>query len=193
MKTMLLGMTVALATATTAAAADSYALDKSHSNIGFEISHMVISDVEGEFGDYVIHLELDTESLSASSVHAVIQTASVDTDNADRDEHLRNEDFFNVAKYPTMEFKSTKIMEKGGDWVAFGDFTMLGVTKQIELEFELSGPIQDPWGNTRVGIEASTTINRQDFGMSWSKAMDTGGLMVGNDVEIEIKFEAIRK
>jgi polyisoprenoid-binding protein YceI len=193
MKTMLLGMTVALATATTAAAADSYALDKSHSNIGFEISHMVISDVEGEFGDYVIHLELDTESLSASSVHAVIQTASVDTDNADRDEHLRNEDFFNVAKYPTMEFKSTKIMEKGGDWVAFGDFTMLGVTKQIELDFELSGPIQDPWGNTRVGIEASTTINRQDFGMSWSKAMDTGGLMVGNDVEIEIKFEAIRK
>jgi polyisoprenoid-binding protein YceI len=193
MKTMLLGMTVALATATTAAAADSYALDKSHSNIGFEISHMVISDVEGEFGDYVIHLELDTESLSASSVHAVIQTASVDTDNADRDEHLRNEDFFNVAKYPTMEFKSTKIMEKGGDWVAFGDFTMLGVTKQIELDFELSGPIQDPWGNTRVGIEASTTINRQDFGMSWSKVMDTGGLMVGNDVEIEIKFEAIRK
>ncbi len=193
MKTMLLGMTVALATATTAAAADSYALDKSHSNIGFEISHMVISDVEGEFGDYVIHLELDTESLSASSVHAVIQTASVDTDNADRDEHLRNEDFFNVAKYPTMEFKSTKIMEKGGDWVAFGDFTMLGVTKQIELDFELSGPIQDPWGNTRVGIEASTTINRQEFGMSWSKVMDTGGLMVGNDVEIEIKFEAIRK
>lgn len=193
MKTMLLGMTVALATAATATAADSYALDKSHSNIGFEISHMVISDVEGEFGDYAIHLELDTENLSASSVHAVIQTASIDTDNADRDDHLRNEDFFNVATYPTIEFQSTKIMEKGGDWVAVGDFTMLGVTKQIELDFELSGPIQDPWGNTRVGIEASTTINRQDFGMSWSKAMDTGGLMVGNDVEIEIKFEAIRK
>ncbi len=193
MKTMLLGMTVALATAATATAADSYALDKSHSNIGFEISHMVISDVEGEFGDYAIHLELDTENLSASSVHAVIQTASIDTDNADRDDHLRNEDFFNVATYPTMEFKSTRIMEKGGDWVAVGDFTMLGVTKQIELDFELSGPIQDPWGNTRVGTEASTTINRQDFGMSWSNAMDTGGLMVGNDVEIEIKFEAIRK
>lgn len=193
MRTFLLGLAATSLLSLSALAADSYGLDKSHSNVGFEVSHMVISDVEGEFGDYDIHLTLDPENLAASSVHAVIRTASVNTDNADRDKHLKNEDFFNVEKFPTMEFTSKEIKQVGKQWIAVGDFTLLGVTKQIELPFELKGPITDPWGMTRVGIKAETTINRQDFGMNWSKAMDTGGLMVGNDVAVKIAFEAVKQ
>lgn len=191
-------MTILLATAmlglgTQILAADTYGLDRSHSNVGFEVSHMVISDVEGEFSDYDIHLSFDQKNVEKSSVHAVIRTTSVDTDNDDRDKHLRTPEFFNVEQYPTMEFMSKRIEKRGKEWVAVGDFTLLGVTKQIELPFEVKGPITDPWGNVRIGVEAETTIDRKDYGMEFSKAMDTGGLVVGNEVEIKITFEAIKQ
>lgn len=182
-----------LVTAGSALAADTYAVDKSHSEIGFTVKHMVISKVRGAFHDYSVDLVLDPEHLEKSSVKAVIQAASIDTNNEKRDEHLRSADFFDVATYPTLVFQSRKIEKRGEGWVAIGDFTMHGVTKTVELPFELSGPITDPWGNVRTGVSTTLTIDRQAYGLSWSNALETGGLVVDNLVEIQINLEAIRQ
>ncbi len=169
-----------------ALAADAYSLDRSHSDVGFTVSHMMISKVRGAFRDYSVDLSIDPKDLSKSSVKATIKVASIDTDNGDRDKHLLNADFFDEAKYKTITFTSKKIEKRGTQWVAIGDFTMKGVTKTIELPFSFSGPIQDPWGKTRVGIEATLVINRQDFGVSY------GSGMVGDEVSIQIGLEATK-
>jgi polyisoprenoid-binding protein YceI len=174
-------------------AADSYALDKSHSSIGFSVDHMLISTVDGSFGDFATELSVDPADVSKSSVKAVIQVASITTANEKRDEHLRSADFFDAAKFPTITFVSKKIVKKGSLWVATGDFTMRGVTKSIELPFKLNGPIKDPWGSTRIGVQATLTLNRQDYGVSWSKTMDEGGLVVGDEVQVKIQLEATKK
>jgi len=170
------------------AAALPYTLDRSHSDVGFSISHMMISKVRGAFRDFNVELSIDPADLSASSVKAVIQVASIDTDNEDRDKHLLNEDFFEEPKFKTITFTSKKVEKRGNQWVAIGDFTMKGVTKSIELPFTFNGPIQDPWGNTRVGIETNLTINRRDYGINYGNAA-----MVGDEVSIQINLEAIQK
>lgn len=167
------------------AAAVPFTLDRSHSDVGFTISHMMISKVRGAFRDYSVDLNIDAADLSKSSVKAVIQVASVDTDNADRDKHLLNEDFFEEPKHKTITFTSKKVEKRGNQWVAIGDFTMKGVTKSIELPFTFNGPIQDPWGNTRVGIETNLVINRRDYGITYGNAA-----MVGDEVSIQISLEA---
>jgi polyisoprenoid-binding protein YceI len=179
---------VAAATLSARAAAQPYTLDRSHSDVGFTISHMMISKVRGAFRDFNVDLNIDTEDVSKSSVKAVIQVASIDTDNADRDKHLLNEDFFEEPKFKTITFTSKKIEKRGNQWVAIGDFTMKGVTKSIELPFTLNGPIQDPWGNSRVGIETNLVINRRDYGISYGTAA-----MVGDEVSIQISLEATQK
>ncbi|MDP2361755.1 MAG: YceI family protein [bacterium] len=176
-----------------APAADSYTLDGSHSDVNFTVSHMMISKVRGSFEDFQVDIKLDAADLAKSSVSAVIQAASISTTNEKRDEHLRSADFFETDTYPTITFTSRKIAKKGEQWVATGDYTMHGVTKSIDLPFTLSGPIKDPWGGTRIGIETGLTINRQDYGLSWSNMMDGGGLVVGNDVTIEIHLEAVKQ
>ncbi|MFA7331318.1 MAG: YceI family protein [Candidatus Delongbacteria bacterium] len=170
-----------------ARAAEVFSLDRSHSEVGFTVTHMMISKVRGNFGDFAVDLTVDAKDLSKSSVKAVIQAASVDTDNEKRDEHLRGADFFDVAKFKTLTFTSKKIEKRGAQWVAIGDFTMHGVTKTIELPFTFNGPIQDPWGNTRIGIEATLVLNRQDYGVSY------GSGMVGDEVSILITLEATKK
>jgi len=185
----LAALVLVAATALTArAAALPFTLDRSHSAVGFTISHMMISKVRGTFHDYSVDLNIDTADLSKSSVKAVFQVASIDTDNDDRDKHLLNEDFFEEPKYKTITFTSKKIEKRGNQWVAIGDFTMKGVTKSIELPFTFNGPVQDPWGNTRVGIETNVVVNRRDYGINYGNAA-----MVGDEVNIQISLAATQK
>ncbi len=170
-------------------AADKYVADKAHTNIGFTVKHMVITTVPGKFNDYMIDFIFDANDLNKSSIKVTIKTASINTDDEKRDEHLRSADFFDAAKYPEITFVSSSIMKKGNDYVAKGTLTMRGVSKEIELPFKILGPVQDPWGNTKMGVEASLTVDRQDYGISWSKSLDTGGLVLSDDVNIKLDVE----
>ena len=174
-------------------AADNYVVDKSHTNIGFTVKHLVIATVPGKFNDYSIDFMFDANDLKNSSVKATIKTASINTDDEKRDEHLRSPDFFDAEKYPEIIFVSSRILKKGEGYIAEGTLTMRGVSKEIELPFKILGPVQDPWGNTKMGVEAALTIDRQDYGISWSKSLDTGGLVVSDDVNIKLDVELTKE
>ena len=167
-----------------------YSVDPAHSQIGFEVTHMVIATVDGHFDDYTVNLSFNPDDLSAFSVEAVINTASITTE---RDNHLKSPDFFDVAKFPQMIFKSNKVEKTENGYVAKGSLTIRGVTKEVDLPFTIKGPIKDPWGNKRIGIEGETEINRQDFGVKWSKTMDGGGLVVSDEVQIKIDAEFVEQ
>ena len=173
-------------------AADVYNVDPSHSEVSFQIRHMV-SQVRGRFNDFKGTVNLDPANLPKSSVEFQIKATSIDTGLPDRDKHLRAADFFDVEKYPEITFKSTSIKPTGKDTYAVtGDFTMRGVTKQITLPVTLLGSANDPWGNVRAGFETSATLNRKDYGMNWNTALDNGGVILGDDVKIAINLEAIK-
>jgi polyisoprenoid-binding protein YceI len=175
--------------------AATWELDPAHSTIGFAIRHMMISSVRGQFRTFTGKATGDPKTPDKAEIEATIDVASIDTANAKRDDHLKTPDFFDVAKFPTMTFKSKKITAAGpGKAKVTGDLTLHGVTKEIVLEVE--GPtqvIKDPMGNTRAGAHATTKINRKDFGIVYDKTLDGGGLMVGNEVEITIDVEAVQK
>ncbi len=194
MKTMSsLMLTMILALAAVAPAADVYTIDGAHSDVNFKIRHL-ISKVTGRFDNFDGTVTVDFENLGASSVTFSIAAASIDTANEDRDKHLRSADFFNVEKYPEITFKSSKITKVGdNDFAVTGTFTMLGVSKDITLPVNYLGEVEDPWGNTKAGYELSTTINRKDYGMEWNKALDAGGFILGEDVEISINLELAKK
>ena len=185
-------LVVLTALATVSTAADKYTVDPSHSSVGFVVRHMVVSKVKGFFNEYTATILYDDKDIAKSSVEVTIKTASIDTRDAKRDEHLRTPDFFDAAKYPEITFKSKRIEKSGDGFVAVGDLTMRGVTKEISITFTLAGVVTDPWGNTRLGLSGGTKLNRQDYGISWNKSLDTGGLVVSNDVEIAIEIEAIK-
>ncbi len=177
-----------------AVAADTFNFDTSHTNVGFAVKHMVISTVKGRFNEFSGVITYDPQDVTKSSVEVTIKTASVDTGNADRDKHLRSADFFDAEKYPEITFKSTRVEKRGSGYVARGPLTMRGVTKEVELPFTVTGVINDPWGNTRLGAEVEPVkVNRQDFGVSWSKALDSGGLVVSDEVSLELAVEAVQK
>lgn len=173
-------------------AADTYEIDPAHSSIGFSISHLVISKVKGKFNDFTATLAYDSEAKAIKVSSATIKTASIDTGIQKRDDHLRSADFFDAEKHPEITFKTKSVEKKDGQWIANGTFTLHGVSKEIALPFKLNGPIKDPWGNTRVGIEAKLTIDRKDYGLTWNKALEAGGVLVGDEVEIEIQAEFIK-
>jgi len=168
---------------------DTYVMDKAHSSVGFSVRHLVISKVRGNFGDVSMTIAYDEKDVTKSSVEVAIVAASISTDNEDRDNHLRGADFFDIETYPEITFKSKKIEKVDDGYVAVGDFTMHGVTKEIELPFVITGIVIDPWGNTKMGVESQITIDRTDYGLTWSKALDTGGLVVGNEIDIDISIE----
>jgi polyisoprenoid-binding protein YceI len=175
--------------------AATWELDPAHSTIGFAIRHMMISSVRGQFRTFTGKATGDPKTPDKAQIEATIDVASIDTANAKRDEHLKTAEFFDVAKFPTMTFKSKSIVPAGpGKAKVTGDLTLHGVTKEVVLEVE--GPtdvIKDPMGNTRAGAHATTKINRKDFGIVYDKTIDGGGLMVGNEVEITIDVEAVQK
>jgi polyisoprenoid-binding protein YceI len=174
--------------------AATYEIDSSHTVVGFKIRHMGLSFVRGSFLSFSGSFKFDPKDIAASSAEAIIEVSSIDTDNKKRDDHLRSDDFFNVAKFPEISFKTTSIKDVAeSSFIAVGDLTIHGVTKSVELEIEYNGSLKDPWGKHRAGFSATTKIDRQEFGLKWSKLLETGGLVVGNEVKIQLEVEGVRK
>jgi len=166
--------------------ADTYKIDASHSSVAFKIRHLV-GNVKGSFSDFSGEVIYNKDDISKSSVKASIASKSIDTNNEKRDSHLKNEDFFNVEKFPKITFVSKRI--EGNKII--GDLSMHGITKEVVLDAEVSGVMKDPWGKTRAGFSATAIINRNDFGVSYNKLMEAGGLMLGENVSIELEIEAV--
>ncbi|MBI3809467.1 MAG: polyisoprenoid-binding protein [Nitrospirae bacterium] len=194
-KTLLaISATIIFAAVDATAATERYNVDLDHSIVGFSVAHMVVSKTTGRFTDYSGFIEMDPEAKTVKALEAVIQTASVNTNHAKRDTHLKTPDFFNVEKFPAMTWKMKSYEKQGDKYVAKGDLTLLGVTKEVALTGTFNGVIpKDPWGNTRAGFTAEGKINRKDFGMNWSKALDNGGLVVGDEVDIKLEIECIKQ
>lgn len=169
-------------------------LDPAHSAAEFKVKHMMISNVKGKFTGLSGVLTLDEADVTRSSVEALIPIATVSTGDAQRDGHLKSGDFFDAEKYPTMSFKSTAVKNTGaGELEVTGDLTLHGVTKAVTFAVEgPSSPSKDPWGNLRVGLSATAKINRKDFGLTWNSALETGGVLVGEDVAITLDVEFIK-
>lgn len=193
MKRSLAVLAVLAAPVLASAQANVWNLDPAHSHASFTIRHLVISNVRGDFQKLSGKVALDEKDVSKSSVEATIEAASIDTRIPDRDNHLRSPDFFDVAKYPTITFKSTKVQDGGkGKLKVTGDLTIHGVTKPVVLDVEGPTPeVKDPWGNARRGFAGSTTIDRRDFGLTWSKLVEAGPV-VGNEVKIELEGELVK-
>jgi polyisoprenoid-binding protein YceI len=173
--------------------ADTYKVDRVHSEAAFRIRHFV-TKVSGRFDDFGGTITGDPSKASTSTVEFTIKSASIDTNMPDRDKHLRSADFFDVEKFPEITFKSTAIKpsDKKNVYNVTGDLTMHGVTKQITLPVEYLGEMKDPRGNLKAGFTLSTTLNRKDFGVNWNKALDSGGVMLGDDVDITINLETYK-
>ena len=167
----------------------SLTIDMPHSYVGFEARHMVIAKVKGQFTDFTGNVFYDSANIENSWVKAEIQVASVDTRNEMRDNHLRTSDFFDLENHPTITFESTKVETRDDHFVAYGDLTIRGVKKEVELEFEIVGPVDGMQGEQRYAAEAWVEIDRLDYGVSWNKTLDGGGAVVGNKVTIEINME----
>lgn len=165
-------------------------VDSTHTHVGFSVKHMMVTTVRGQFKSYRGTLQLDTEDFAKSVFEGEIDVASIDTQNADRDTHLRANDFFDAPNFPKITFTSTKITSKGDDYVVTGDLTIRGVTKPVDLEVEFAGTSKNPYGQTVAGISARATINRKDFGVSFNSLLETGGVAVGEKIKIEIDLEA---
>ncbi len=179
-----------LLAATPALASETYVVDKAHSEAIFTVRHLM-SRVTGRFGDLSGTINVDRAKPEASSVEFTIQTSSIDTNQPDRDKHLRSADFFDVEKNPQITFKSSKMKATGKDtYDVTGTFTMRGVAKEITLPVTVLGEMKDPRGTPKIGFETSTTINRQDYGVSWNRALDAGGYILSDDVKITITLEA---
>lgn len=167
--------------------AGTYNIDKSHSHVGFKVKHMMISNVKGSFDTFSGSFEYDEKSKTLKSLKGDIDASSINTANEKRDGHLKSPDLFDVAKYPAITFTLDKIK---GDY-AYGKLTMHGVTKDVKLDFENNGMVKDPWGNTRVGLALSGKINRKDYGISWNKVLEAGGVAVGESVKLDIELEGV--
>ena len=169
-------------------------LDLVHSKISFNISHMVIAEVTGRFTDFDLSLVQTKDDLTESKLDATIKVNSINTDNEGRDKHLRSADFFDAEKYPEIKFVS-KSFEKTGknSYKITGDLTIHGTTKPVVLDAKYNGSVNDPWGTTRAGFKATTTINRKEFGIVYNKALETGGFLIGEDVEVIINVELTKE
>ncbi|MCP4805881.1 MAG: YceI family protein [Proteobacteria bacterium] len=177
------------------AEAAAYAIDASHSQVGFSVTHMTISTVRGEFGEVSGTIEFDPEDIAATKVEAKVGLGSVDTNNVKRDDHLKGADFFDADKFTEATFTNSKVdnIAKDGSFDVIGSLDLHGVQKEITFHFApVTGEITDPWGNTKRGGSASTVINRQDFGISWNSTMDAGGLAVGDEVTIQVDLELVK-
>ena len=169
--------------------------DPAHTHIGFSVRHLMISNVKGDFGKFKVKVDGDPKDPAKAVIDVTIEVASINTGIADRDKHLKSPDFFDVAKLPTITYKSRKIVKAGKNGLKVtGDLTLHGVTREVVLEAkDVVGPVKDPWGNQRLGLTASTKIDRRQFGLTWNKALETGGVVVGTDVTIQLEVELVQK
>ncbi len=179
-------------TSTTAPQAATYAIDRTHSEVLFRVRHL-LSRVGGQFRDFAGTIQFDPAHPEQSKVEVTIEAASIDTSVADRDTHLKSEDFFAVDKYPQLTFVSDKVVSTGADaFTVSGTLTIRGVAKAVELPVSYLGVARDPWGNDKVGFEASMRLNRKDFGLTWNAALETGGFLVGDDVDVTLNVQAAK-
>lgn len=168
--------------------------DNSHTKIGFSVTHMMITDVVGQFNKFNGSVISDKADFTDAKINFTIDVSSINTDNADRDKHLRSADFFDVEKFPNIKFEGTSLKKIGkGKYKLSGKFTMLGVTKNVTFDTKFSGIVKDPWGNTRAGFKITGKINRNDWGLKYNSAMDAGGVVIGNQVEILCNVELIKE
>jgi polyisoprenoid-binding protein YceI len=179
----------ALLTLPAAAEPVEWAIDAAHTHVGFTVSHLVVSEVDGNFKTFSGKTVLDEKDLTKSQVEFSIDTASVNTENADRDKHLRSADFFDAEKFPKITFKSTKITKAGKGYKLKGELTIHGVTKEVTLDAQVSEAISSPFGKQVRGVKLNGKIKRDDFGLTWNKTLDKGGLAVGNEVTLIVKLE----
>ena len=163
--------------------------DKAHSNVNFTVTHLMISEISGNFKEYDVNVSMNGEDFKTADIQAVIKTASVNTENEGRDKHIRSDDFFNADSFPNMTFKSEKIEQMGTDtYKIYGSLTIRNATKPVVLDAKYKGK-QDAWGTTKLGFKATTTINRFDYDVKWDKKMDAGGFIVANNVDITLQME----
>ena len=196
MKQFITGATVLLVlTLSGLASASTWTIDAEHSSIGFKVRHLMVSNVKGNFEKFSGTVELDDQNINRSKVSVKIDTASVNTSVPKRDDHLRSADFFDTARFPAMTFVSRKVAEAGKDKLKItGDLTLHGVTREVVLDVDGPGSdIKDPWGGIRRGAAATARISRKDFGLTWNKALETGGVAVGDEVTITLEIEMVRK
>lgn len=171
-----------------------WSVDKSHSKVGFSVSHLVITDVEGYFKDYDAQITTEGDDFSKAKIDFTINTNSIFTDNEDRDKHLRSDDFFNSEMYPQMTFKAKSMRKVGGNkYKLTGDLTIRDVTKKVDLDVVYNGMVKDPWGNTKAGFKVTGKINRFDYNLKWNKAIETGALVVGREVKLVIDLQLVKK
>ena len=175
------------------AASGTWVIDPTHTNLGFSARHAMVAKVRGNFGEFSGSFTIDGDNLAASTAEVTIQVASIDTKTADRDTHLKSPDFLDVENFPTLTFVSTAVTPKGDDVVITGDLTIHGVTKSVEIEYEFVGISQDPWGQTKIGFEGSTKISRKDFGLTWNAALETGGVLIGDEIKLNLDVEATKQ
>jgi polyisoprenoid-binding protein YceI len=173
-------------------AMEQWNFDLTHSSISFWVRHLMVSKVHGKFTKWSGALAFDEKTPTASRTQVKIDTASISTEETQRDGHLRSGDFLEVEKYPHIEFASTSVAPAGDRITVTGDLTIKGVKKPVKLDVEYAGRVKDPWGGERVGFTARTTISRKDFGLTWNQALDAGGVVVGDKVEIAIEVEAVK-
>jgi polyisoprenoid-binding protein YceI len=180
-------------TATTATLTGTWTIDASHSRLGFVARHAMVTKVRGQFQQFEGAIEVNGDTPTASSVRIAAEIASITTGDDQRDGHLRSADFFDTEAHPTLSFASTSIEHVGGDeYRVTGDLAIRGVTNQVTIELEYTGAARDPFGNDRIGFEGATEINRKDWGLTWNAALETGGILVGDKIKIELDISAIK-
>ena len=180
-------------TTTSTAVATAWQVDPTHSHAEFAVRHLMISTVKGRFADVTGTLIDDESDPESASIELTIPVAGIDTRESQRDAHLRSADFFEAEKYPAIRFRSTRVANAGhGQFIVTGNLTIRDVTKPITLTVESGGRGKDPWGGERIGFSTSTTINRKDFGLHWNQALETGGVLVGDEVKISVELELIK-
>src|ERR1043166_2246995 len=182
------------AVATPETTISTWKIDPAHSVVEFKVKHMMISNVKGQFTGITGELNLDEADVTRSRVEAVIEAGSISTRDAQRDAHLKSPDFFDAEKFPTLSFKSRRINQaRSGELSVEGDLTIRGITRKVTLSVEgPTPPAKDPWGNTRLAVSATTKINRKDFGLTWNAALETGGILVGEEVAITLDVQFVK-
>lgn len=168
-------------------------LDKAHSEVGFAVKHMMISTVRGKFTSFDASVTLDPAALESAQVTATVDVASITTGDEARDNHLRAPDFFDAEKHPQMKLVSKRIARDGDEVIVTADLTIRGVTKEVALRGSVEGPAKDPWGGERIGYSLQGELDREDFGLTWNQALETGGVLVGKKVKIELEGQLVKK
>ena len=171
-----------------------WTIDPSHSEIGFNVAHMMFTKVSGKFNDFHATVENDDDTFETSEIFFSAAVSSIDTNNIDRDNHLRSTDFFDIAKFPKISFKSTGIKKiSEGQFEISGDLTIKDVTKVVTLAAAYSGLMKDPWGNTKVGVSLSGKINRNEFGLTWNVSLETSGVLIGEEIKLQSEIQLIKQ